>query len=92
MSLQRWQLFSEMLLNLDIIRTLKCEFPSLALHGTDNRGSPAPIGVENEMTDNDELEPCFMCKMKVNTVIQPSTDVPLCIPCLDELDEIWSSY
>ena len=84
MSLQRWQLFSKMLLNLDVIRTLKCEFPSLAQHGADNQGCPEPIGVENEMTDNT----CFMCEIVGECRLIPQSNVYLCTPCQEELDFI----
>lgn len=90
--MQRWQLLCEMLLNLDIIRTLMSEFPSLAQHGADNQGCQIPIGVENEMTDNNGNNTCFMCKWVGKLYLIPQTNVHLCIPCFEELDEIWGSY
>lgn len=86
--MQRWQLFSKLLLNLDIIRTLKSEFPSLAQHGADNHDCLTPIGVENEMTDNNENNTCFMCEVVGECTLIPASNVHLCAPCVIDLEEI----
>lgn len=44
------------------------------------------------MTDNNGNNTCFMCKWVGKLYLIPQTNVHLCIPCFEELDDIWESY
>ena len=40
------------------------------------------------MTDNVENEPCFMCKVEGECTLIASSNVYLCTPCIEDLENI----
>lgn len=40
------------------------------------------------MTDNEMIETCFICEMVAECVLVEQTNVHLCEPCIEELDQL----